>query len=79
MCGEMAGDPFFTVLLLGLGLDEFSMSGSSIAKIKKIIRAIRLDEAKTFAEKIMKMTSAADVQEVLEEKMMKRFGNILEM
>ncbi len=79
MCGEMAGDPSFTVLLLGLGLDEFSMSGGSIAKIKKIIRAIRLDEAKAFADGIMQITSAAEVQEVLEEMMTKRFGNMLDM
>ncbi|MDI6780693.1 MAG: phosphoenolpyruvate--protein phosphotransferase [bacterium] len=79
MCGEMAGDPFFTILLLGLGLDEFSMSGGSIARIKKIIRAVRLDEAKAFADEIMRITSAAEVQKVLEEIMTKRFGNILEM
>jgi phosphotransferase system enzyme I (PtsI) len=79
MCGEMAGDPFFTVLLIGLGLDEFSMSGGSIARIKKIIRATRLYEAKTFADEIMQITSAGEVQEILEKTMIKRFGNILEM
>lgn len=79
MCGEMAGDPLFTILLLGLGLDEFSMSGSSISRIKKIIRAVRLDEAKAFADEIMQITSATEVQEVLEKMMIQRFGNILEM
>ncbi|MBI4777727.1 phosphoenolpyruvate--protein phosphotransferase [Candidatus Desantisbacteria bacterium] len=79
MCGEMAGDPLYTVLLLGMGLDEFSMSGSSIARIKKIIRAIRLDEAKAFAAEIMQITSAGEIQKMLEETMIRKFGNILEM
>ncbi|MBU1753017.1 phosphoenolpyruvate--protein phosphotransferase [bacterium] len=79
MCGEMAGDPLFTLLLLGLGLDEFSMSGSSILRIKKIIRAVQLDEAKVFADEIMQITSATEVQKTLEEMMTKRFGNILEI
>jgi phosphotransferase system enzyme I (PtsI) len=41
MCGEMAGDPGVTALLLGLGLDEFSMAASSIPHVKNIIRGIR--------------------------------------
>ena len=79
MCGEMAGEPLYTVLLLGLGLDEFSMSGSSISKIKKIIRATRLDEAKAFANEIMQETSSNEIWDVLNKTMMERFGNILEI
>ncbi|MFH1096167.1 MAG: phosphoenolpyruvate--protein phosphotransferase [Candidatus Desantisbacteria bacterium] len=79
MCGEMAGEPLYAVLLLGLGLDEFSMSGGSISKIKKIIRATRLDEAKAFANEIMQLTSSNEVWDALNKTMMERFGNILEI
>jgi phosphotransferase system enzyme I (PtsI) len=45
MCGEMAGDPFATVILLGLGLDELSMNAFSIPEVKKIIRSVSMVEA----------------------------------
>ena len=54
MCGEMAGDPAMTVLLLGLGLDEFSMAASSIPAVKRIIRSIGLNECRVLADEIMK-------------------------
>ena len=52
MCGEMAGDPLYTVILLGLGLDEFSMSAVQIPKVKKIIRNISKIEAKKLVEQL---------------------------
>ncbi|MDR0473059.1 MAG: phosphoenolpyruvate--protein phosphotransferase [Treponema sp.] len=57
MCGEMAGDPLFTPLLLGLGLDEFSMSASSIPKVKKIIRGVSMEACKALAADILKSSS----------------------
>ncbi|MCD6423787.1 MAG: phosphoenolpyruvate--protein phosphotransferase [Elusimicrobia bacterium] len=53
MCGEMAGDPNFTKLLIGLGIDELSMTPMTIPKVKKIIRSITYKEAKEFARKFM--------------------------
>lgn len=62
MCGEMAGDPAATLLLIGLGLDELSMSPSSLLMVKKIIRSISLQDAKKIAEHAMTLTSAAQIQ-----------------
>ncbi|MCK5199804.1 MAG: phosphoenolpyruvate--protein phosphotransferase, partial [Spirochaetales bacterium] len=45
MCGEMAGDPLASVILLGMGLDIFSMSSIVLSSVKEIIRSVRLDEA----------------------------------
>ncbi len=45
MCGELAGDERATLLLLGMGLDEFSMSAISIPRIKKIIRNTNFEDA----------------------------------
>ncbi|MCL2799953.1 MAG: phosphoenolpyruvate--protein phosphotransferase [Endomicrobia bacterium] len=54
MCGEMAGDPYYTPLLLGLGLDEFSVSSAQIPKIKKVIRSVSFEEVKGIASEILK-------------------------
>lgn len=52
MCGEMAGDPNFVKVLVGLGLDEFSMAAVQIPKIKKITRSLHLSEAKELVGEI---------------------------
>ena len=51
MCGELAGDPVATMILLGLGLDEFSMTASSIPLIKNILRSVTKAECEEFAQK----------------------------
>ncbi|EBE3266401.1 phosphoenolpyruvate-protein phosphotransferase PtsI [Salmonella enterica] len=53
MCGELAGDERATLLLLGMGLDEFSMSAISIPRIKKIIRNTNFEDAKMLAEQAL--------------------------
>jgi phosphotransferase system enzyme I (PtsI) len=65
MCGEMAGDPLATVLLVGLGLDEFSVIPSVLPEIKKIIRSIRFKEARKIAEKALAMESPEQIREYL--------------
>jgi phosphotransferase system enzyme I (PtsI) len=49
MCGEMAGDPLVTALLLGLGLDEFSMVASAIPPVKRIIRLVEMESCRDLA------------------------------
>jgi phosphoenolpyruvate-protein phosphotransferase (PTS system enzyme I) len=63
MCGEMAGDPIASVILLGLGLDEYSMSPFGIPEIKKIIRSITLTEAEELVGTIMDMRSFEEIDE----------------
>lgn len=63
MCGEMAGDPLTTVILLGLGLDEFSMSASSIPNIKNIIRNVTYEKAKEFTEMVLNMSTPDEIEE----------------
>ena len=53
MCGQLAGDERATLLLLGMGLDEFSMSAISIPRIKKIIRNTNFEDAKVLAEQAL--------------------------
>jgi phosphoenolpyruvate-protein phosphotransferase (PTS system enzyme I) len=60
-CGEMAGDPLYTLLLLGLGLNVFSMSGPDVPEIKKIIRSTTLEHARNVARRVMGFDSERQV------------------
>ncbi|MFV0575577.1 MAG: phosphoenolpyruvate-protein phosphotransferase PtsI [Vibrio sp.] len=62
MCGELAGDERATLLLLGMGLDEFSMSGISIPRVKKIIRNSTFAEVKAMADEALALPTAAEIQ-----------------
>jgi len=62
MCGELAGDERATLLLLGMGLDEFSMSGISIPVVKKVIRNSNFTEVKAMAEEALSLPTAAEIQ-----------------
>ncbi|CAL4318456.1 Phosphoenolpyruvate-protein phosphotransferase [Buchnera aphidicola (Eriosoma grossulariae)] len=61
MCGELAGDPHATMILFGMGLDEFSMSPSSIPIVKKIIRNSRYSSAIELANKVLSLSTSKDI------------------
>ncbi|MCL1972765.1 MAG: phosphoenolpyruvate--protein phosphotransferase [Endomicrobia bacterium] len=65
VCGEMAGDPNYTALLLGMGLDEFSVSPAQAPKIKKVIRSVSFAEAKKAAEEILKCGDEDSIARVM--------------
>jgi len=65
MCGEMAGDPLYTSLLVGMGLTEISVSPPSIPEIKKIIRTVRYDECKKVAAEVATMTEISAIVDLL--------------
>ena len=65
MCGELAGNAKASALLLGLGLDELSMSGPSIPEVKEAIRAVSLDDCRALAEKALEAKSGDEVRELL--------------
>ena len=67
VCGEMAGDPLYTLLLLGLGLNTFSMNGPDIPEVKKIIRSTTIDNARQVARKVMSFDSERQVMHFLRE------------
>lgn len=67
MCGELAGDVRATALLLGMGLDEFSMSGISVPHVKKLIRSINFADAKALADEALAQPTAADIERLVDE------------
>jgi phosphotransferase system enzyme I (PtsI) len=62
MCGELAGDPSATAILLGLGLDEFSMTASSIPQIKRIIRNTSIASCRVLADECLRGRSITEVR-----------------
>ena len=66
MCGEAAGDIKFIPLLIGLGLDEFSMNANKILKARKLITSLDYSKCQILAEEILKLVSTQEVKEKLE-------------
>ena len=62
MCGEMAGEPSLALILLGLGLDEFSMPPQVIPELKFLIRSITLKQAQEIANEALKLTTGTEVE-----------------
>lgn len=69
ICGEMASDPIYAMILLGMGIDEFSMSAVNIPHVKKLIRSITLADARSLAEEIMAEKTIAGVHKVVKKRM----------
>jgi phosphotransferase system enzyme I (PtsI) len=69
MCGEMAGEPAFALLLLGLGLDEFSVPPMVVPEIKYIIRKINLDEAKRITQEALELSTGKEIEEFMKGKL----------
>ncbi len=76
VCGEVAGNPLATILLLGFGLDEFSVVPSMVPEIKKIIRSISYKEAQIVAEKALSMNTSKEIQDFIRDYMHKHMSEI---
>jgi phosphotransferase system enzyme I (PtsI) len=61
VCGEMAGDPIYAPLLLGLGFDSLSMAPPGIPAVKFLVRAMKMSAARTLATEVLGLTSAKDI------------------
>ena len=66
MCGEAAGDVKFIPLLVGLGLDEFSMNANKILKARKLIIDLNFEECKELANKVLKLEPTEEVKRILD-------------
>jgi phosphoenolpyruvate-protein phosphotransferase len=68
LCGELAGEPLAIPILLGLGLDEFSMNPPAIPLSKQIIRALTLDEAREVAQAALELDSPEAIRALVQER-----------
>ena len=71
MCGEMSGDPIFSFLLLGMGLDSFSMTPPQVPKIKELINNVKIEDAEKVVRGALKLSTAKDVEKYLQEELKK--------
>jgi len=73
LCGEMGADPIYAIILLGLGLEIFSMNPSSIPVIKNVIRSVRYRDCRRIAEIAMQKKTAQEIEEFIIESVAMRF------
>jgi phosphoenolpyruvate-protein phosphotransferase (PTS system enzyme I) len=73
LCGEMAADPIYAVVLLGLGLEIFSMNPSNIPVIKNVVRSVRYRDCKRIAEVALQKKTAQEIEEFVIESVAMRF------
>ena len=69
LCGEMSGEPTLALLLLGLGLDEFSMSALNVLQIKQLIRSVSFKDAKELAHQALGLSTGSEVEELSRSKL----------
>jgi phosphotransferase system enzyme I (PtsI) len=65
VCGELAGNPRLTPLLLGLGLRSFSMSATNVPRVKQAVRAVSIDDCARFARRVMEQSDPARIRELV--------------
>jgi phosphotransferase system enzyme I (PtsI) len=76
LCGEMAGDPLFTILLIGMGLCTLSMAAGNIPRVKKIIRSIALTDAERVKRRALSFETEREVLNYLRDETRKVWGDI---
>jgi phosphotransferase system enzyme I (PtsI) len=73
VCGDMAGDPVFTWVLLGLGIRELSMAPAQIPAVRSVITATRLGEAQEMAAQVLRLRSEREAEDLVLTEMRRRF------
>ncbi|MFH1419075.1 MAG: phosphoenolpyruvate--protein phosphotransferase [Planctomycetota bacterium] len=76
LCGEMAGDPLFTILLTGMGLRTLSMAANNVPRIKKIIRSISMADAERVKRRVLSFETEREVLNYLRDETRKVWGDI---
>lgn len=76
MCGEMSGDPMFALILLGMGLDEFSMPSKMILQIKQLVRSVTIKQAQAISEDALNFTTAREVEKFSKRKLKELFPQV---
>ncbi len=78
MCGEMAGEPSFALLLIGMGLDALSMEPGQIPLVKRLLRSATAEEGRQLLERAVRHNTAEEIDRFVRAQMEARFGELLE-
>lgn len=73
LCGQMSGNPIYTMLLIGMGLRQMSVAPAAIPEIKKVVRSVSVAQCEAVAKKVMPMENARDVKSYLKEELNRLF------
>lgn len=76
MCGEMAGEDIYSLVLLALGFTELSMNAMSISRVKRIIREVELAEVQQILDNLLHLSTAKEVVDALEQEMHRRYPDL---
>jgi phosphotransferase system enzyme I (PtsI) len=76
LCGELGANPMATMLLVGLGLDELSISPVALSQVKKIVRSMSYSDAKVIASRALTLNTAGELRELCREEMKARFADM---
>ena len=76
MCGEMAGEDLYSLILVALGFRELSMNAMNISRVKRIIRQITIPDAKQILDHLLTLSTAAEVTAALEKEMCQRYPHV---
>jgi phosphoenolpyruvate-protein phosphotransferase (PTS system enzyme I) len=78
ICGEMAGEPQYTMLLLGLGFRHLSMSPIYMYQVKKIVRSVTIKECERLVNSLLKLENTEDIEKMVREKFKEKFVELLQ-
>ncbi|MCA9401220.1 MAG: phosphoenolpyruvate--protein phosphotransferase, partial [Candidatus Omnitrophica bacterium] len=78
LCGEMCSEPIHALILLGLGLNDFSMSAQNILQIKKLIRSVSLEDARKVAEGVLQLSTSFDIENYARKKLKELAPHIIQ-
>ena len=76
MCGEMAGEDLYALVLIALGFDELSMNAANISRVKRIMRQVKYTEVQQILENLLSLATADEVATALEEEMRQRYPQV---
>jgi phosphotransferase system enzyme I (PtsI) len=76
MCGEMAGDPLYIPIKLGLGLDELSMNPVTVARVKQVIRPVSWEESRRMVMEVLTLKTTEQVNRFVRLQMSRRFPEL---
>jgi len=76
MCGEMAGEPFYMPILLGLGIDELSMNVMALPRVKSVLRSLDYKQSQLVTDSIFKLSTAQEIETLLKKEVKKHFPRI---
>jgi phosphotransferase system enzyme I (PtsI) len=71
MCGEMAGEPFYIPILLGLGIDELSMNVMALPRVKRVLRSLDFKQSQVVIDNIFKLSTAGEIEMLLKKEVKK--------